>query len=211
MWGRLQKLLDRLEARIALWQIIRGSGVLGTGAVTGWLSSSVAWVNQFGAFGWWMAFLCGCVLAAATLSLFALVKLRLVQASATNHWQTRVDTVNPLDKEFTRRRMSFLELANPMNGRIKDKRFLDCEFFGRYNVIGVGCAFSNVSFIDCDFVIAKEHSYTKNIYIMEQCHFIGGSIYNATLYVSQDEWDNHFSKMGANLVSYPKAGDPSVQ
>lgn len=60
MWERIQKLIDRIESRLALYLAIGGSSVMGV--ITGWLSSGVEWINQFGAFGWWVSGLVGFIL-----------------------------------------------------------------------------------------------------------------------------------------------------
>jgi hypothetical protein len=62
MWGKIQKLFDRVERRITLVVTLGGSGVMGV--ITGWLSTGVDWINQFGWFGWWLAFMVGALLTA---------------------------------------------------------------------------------------------------------------------------------------------------
>jgi len=80
MWEKIQKFVDRVESRIALWQIIQGGGVLGSGLISGWLSSGIAEIDQFGAFGWWTAFLVGSVLASLVLVLYGSFKVKYAEA-----------------------------------------------------------------------------------------------------------------------------------
>lgn len=208
MWGKIQKLLDRVEARIALWQIIQGSGILGAATLTAVLSGTVSWIAQYGAFGWWVSFLCGCVLAAAACSLFALFRLRLVQARATAEWKDAVTSVNPLDKEFHKIRVDLNDLKPPYEPFIRGKRFIDCEIIFRSNLmIRDHVHFTNMAFIGCDVIVYHPPQRINNITYVGSCEFVGGKLIGATIYIDPT-LVSEFKKMGANFVAL--TGDEEI-
>ena len=108
LFERIQKLLDRLEFRIALWTIFQGSGIVSVGAITGWLSTGVDWINHYGAFGWWAASLFGASIASVTVLGFSFARLSWIKASAVNKWKKDVDSINPMDSSFSHKRINLI-------------------------------------------------------------------------------------------------------
>ena len=106
---------------------------------------------------------------------------RQTRAAAIERWKEKVDSFNPLDPEFTRKRIKILDLMHPVSQKIERKRLIDCELIGPANIVFTGtsknkAALSGVSFYNCEVVVAKENSFIQNVAIMEDVEMIGGSI-----------------------------------
>jgi hypothetical protein len=164
-------------------------GTLG-GAVTGFLSTGVAWVNQFGAFGWWCAALIGFGITTGLYLAAGVAKNQFSQAEAKRKWAKDVDTINPLETHFIRKRINLAELANPITGRIIGKQFNDCELLGPANIFLLGQGvFNQVGFVNCDVVIVKNHVHIQNTLVIENCSFTGGTIARCTIFMPQPAYE----------------------
>ena len=187
MWERLQKLLDRIESRYALgFALYQGVPVLGAGAVSGWLSNGVDWINQFGWFGWWSAFLVGSLVAALIFAALALAKAKLATAKAIAKWRSDVADVNPLDEQFSRVRIDIAKIANPVTRRITGKSFSGCEVIGPANIaVRAQNVIHNPQFIDCDIVVCRPDRPLHSVTWVDECSFIQTKFFNCTIFVLQ--------------------------
>jgi hypothetical protein len=188
MWEKLQKFLDRAESRYSLWQAFKAASILGSGgALSGILSSTVAQISRYGWFGWWSAFLVGCVLTASAMALFATFKLRLAQAGIVNKWKDQVDSVNPLDSEFFKKRIKLLDLTHPLTRKITHKRFTDCQLVGPANLLIMSNnTLSHISFQNCDYIVTKRELFLYNAIGLDHVTVIGGEIIDATIFLHPD-------------------------
>lgn len=185
MWERLQKLLDRIESRAALWGVIGGSSVVAV--VTGYLSRTVTWINDnLGAFGWWVAALLGALLFAVIFLLIAWARAKLVTVKAVRRWEQQSDEVNPLATEFSQKRIKLSDLANPLVPVIESKRFTDCELLGPAN-IAVRGSFSayGAALVDCDIVCVRDNVPLHNVLWMKDTDIVRGKVVRCTFFVPQ--------------------------
>lgn len=163
------------------WQILLPAGLIGV--LSGYLAQGVSWIDQFGWFGWWSAGLIGFALACMALFGVAATRLWWLHGSAIRKWRSDVETVNPVEKEFSKKRISISEIAHPITRLIDSKRFVDCEIIGPANLVLVGNAgFSHVSFINVDIVPTKNGARINNVFILKDCEFIGGTITGVTFF-----------------------------
>lgn len=153
---KIFRFIDRLTDRIAYWHgtywILASSSAMGV--ITGWLSTGVTWISQFGFFGWWLAGLLGALVTAMFLMIIAWVRYAWVHASAKNKWANQVDDFNPLDKEFQRRRLKIADLAEPITNSIRGKRFIDCDMVGPANIfLWNNININGFELVDCTVVV----------------------------------------------------------
>lgn len=186
MWERIQKFIDRAESRLSLWLAIGGSSVMGL--FTGWLSSGVAWINQFGWFGWWLSGLLGALLTATLLMALSWARYAWVRAGVQQKWAQNVDAFNPLDVEHRSKRIRILELMHPITKHIENKRLYDCELIGPANIFMYQhCMFNRIEFYDCVAVaIQADNSgriFPGEAVVLKNLEIHGGTIFGATLYV----------------------------
>lgn len=188
MWARIQRLLDRIESRVALWTALaQGLPVMSVGFISGWLSTGVEWINQFGWFGWWAAALTGALVAALILLFMALLRQSWIKASAIRSWsQNKGDAINPLDREFIRRRINLLDLVSPINNAIIGKRFIDCELLGPANLLMSRSTITDNSFARHDIVLMDTNSRVSNAILLEDCVITGCMLNQLTLLI----WDS---------------------
>ena len=186
MWRIINKLLDRVESRIALWTILQGGGVVTFGAITAWLSTGVDWINQYGAFGWWVAGLLGALVALLLLLGVAWLRYAWIRGGAIREWKRRADTVNPLDNEFHKVRIKLSDFENPYRPIVKGKRFTGCELIGPANMTLKHTGIHESGFSRCDLVAIQPAKPSNTITLFENCHFINCVFYGVTIFVNAE-------------------------
>ncbi|MGJ8598072.1 hypothetical protein [Sulfitobacter sp.] len=192
--------LDRFESRIALWLWLGSSGVLAI--ITAWLASASAWVNGFGIFAWVIIGLLTIILSLLALLVGVEVKHRLYKVYAIRLWSEKSEVINPLNDSFIKRRISFVDLADPLDGSIKGKTFRDCDLRGPCNLVMVGGgSISKVKFVNCDMVqLGVGYKSIFNVIKLEDCELIGGRVSEATIYVDT-VFAETFREMGMILLT----------
>jgi MFS family permease len=188
MWEKFQRVLDRVESRVALWTLIQGGGIVSGGAISGWLASGHAWVASHGAFGWWAAFLVGALITATALMAFAALRYLWIRGDAVREWKNRAQDVNPLAPEYHTARVSIAQIANPISKKIKGKRFIDCEILGPANLFLIrNVNIDNIGFMNCDFVVIKRGAKAIfNCVGLEDVRILGGTMWECTIMVPPD-------------------------
>ena len=188
MWQRISRFLD-VSARYLNWvPLLTGGGVVTfCGGMSAWLAAQTAWgyivwairvvASWISWFADWHSTFCG----------FAVARAQLAKASAVRQWAKAVDTVNPLESEFTKKRINILDLVNPVTDMIENKRFIDCELFGPANLGMINSSMSDVNFGNCDLIMLKPGpAITYTVKRLVNVKIIGGSIFNCTLFVKRD-------------------------
>src|SRR5947208_13944402 len=153
--------------------------------------------------------LVGLLIFSVIYLLWARARLALANAAAVRKWQESVDSINPLDQEFTRRRINPNDLKNPLTNRVIGKKFIDCEFMGPANLAFYRNNYVKVeSLNECDFVVVRQtHFRLINVVIFEDAQIVGGSMWRCTIFIPPDE-ANNFYAMGAKFVTL--TGDPTI-
>jgi hypothetical protein len=124
------------------------------------------------------------------LILWALASVRLnwAQATATEKWKERVDTINPLEDTFRGQRIRLADLVSPVTGEIGDKTFVDCELLGPINLAvmasqpGSG-SMQHVSFYSCDWVVTREGAKLFNAVALRDCNLLRGKVHKVTFFM----------------------------
>lgn len=182
------------------------------GMITGWLSSGIDLINQFGFFGWWISGLCGALLTALVLSALAWARYAWVHARTRQRWEERVDGFNPLDRDFKSKRLLVSDLMHPLSRRIEGKRLYDCELIGPANIfLFRDISFHGTSFVDCVVIVLwperDGNLHTGNAVIMEKSEMHGGAVWGATLLIPPQLVPT-FKAMGANFATL--TGDQEI-
>lgn len=200
-------LFDRWLGRIAgFWTFLAplAPGTIGA-LITAILSQSVDWINKWGLFGWWCAFILGGISIQIIIAIYSYCKLQMTKSKAIFRWSQIVDNINPMQSSFDRKRIRFRDIAHPFTNTIDDKSFKDCELFGPENIIFLQNTISRVNFRRCDFVILKDELSIENVIAIRNCHISGGEIWNSIIFCNQDEYDNMKQLMPTiESASYPK-------
>jgi len=175
------RLLGRASAIYGLWPIVPAAVAM----LMAYLSTSVEWIAQFGAFGWAGAFIVTFLLVAGALALIAIAYERWVTAWASRNWNLKTDAVNPLDTVFEIQRINLSDIKHPVTQRISEKTFHNCEFFGPGAMIFWGKSIvQGNSFIDCDLIVAKENALIRNVAVFEDCTIQSCKFWKCTIYLT---------------------------
>ena len=179
--------LSRTSAAYSFWPLIP-SGLIAI--LTAYISTSINSISQFGLFGWWSAGLIAFFLASVSFMALGLGREKMALARATANWPITTGYVNPLRTHFSAERLVIRDLAHPVTNKIVAKTFTDCELFGPANIVLTGGGSANgVAFLNCEFLVVKDKVFTSNVLILENCHLIGGSLWNAVVFMSQEFFD----------------------
>lgn len=192
LFNRLDKNIDRFGYWIGAYALFAGSTVMGV--MAGWIASYSVWMEQFGAIGWLITGLIAFLISALGALLIAQVRLQWITASATRHWQDKVDYINPLDKEFNKVRLRLDDIAHPMYRRIANKKIYGCEIIGPASVfLHKNVIIAHNSVHGCSVVVLRQHNngnvYPGGAFILEDVSIIHSDIDRITFFVTPDMVD----------------------
>ncbi len=181
-----------------------------TGSVVGagmsYLASITDWVQSWGPLGYGIIALLSAVVVFISISLFrylmAGAAVRRATASATEKWKNIANTINPLDNEFSKKRIKLADLSHPMLVSVDNKTFVDCDLMGPANMFFSGSTnLSQVVFFNCDIIVAKESVRVMNVIPLNNINMYRGRIVGCTIYITSDRVAE-FQSMGTNIVSF---------
>jgi uncharacterized membrane protein len=200
MLEKIQKYLDRIESRWALWMLIGGPAMIGAG--TAYFASFSQWVNSFGSFAWVFVFLITAMLAASLIFVIVFTRYWLQRSRAVNKWKSSLDDINPMETSFHSKRISIEAICDPITRSLTNKTFSECDLNGPANIYISGTnTITGVNFINCDLVIVKENSYIYNAIAIKNVRVVGGRIANTTFFVLSDNVGG-FISAGMKPISY---------
>lgn len=184
LFQRAEKAMERLSLAYSLWPLIPAGAV---GVASGWAARGSATINQFGTVGWLAAGVLGFLLTSIGFLALALAKEKLISAKAFSDWTLPTDAANPMADNYNRQRIAIRDIAHPVTNRIVGKTFTQCEIIGPANIIlwGKGTV-AGVGFMDCDIVVVKDNTFVRNIFVLENCNLVGGSIWRCTVFMPED-------------------------
>ena len=180
MKERVNRFLDRVESRVALLSLVFGSSV--TGVVAGWISSYSEWVSRFGAVGWILTGLVAAIAFGIMSMCVGFARYIWIKGSVVRKWQEAVDYINPLDDEFSRKRIKISDLADPISNQIRDKTFINCDLIGPANILIVNSNVTGVHFVNCEGIPIKSDVEILTAIVLMNCTISGGRIANATIF-----------------------------
>ncbi len=203
MFSRIFRFFDTASNRLNWIPLISGVGIVSaSGTISGWLAAETKWLASYGPISWWVAALVGATITILILIGIAYLRYMWIKGAAIREWQKETNDINPLDLEFTRRRIKIIDLVNPITRSVSKKRFIDCELMGPAiimfkNNINVNSA----AFINCDIVVMRpKGALVFNVASFDDVQIFGGSVYNCTIYIPEVMIDV-FRSMGARFVS----------
>jgi len=129
--GKIISTYDKWTGRAAntafLWPLVP-SGLIGV--LTGYLSTSVQWISQFGLFGWFATGLLGFLASSAAFAMLSRSRLWRVEARMRERTIGDSSPFDPMAKIYEGKRLYLRDLA-PMGRRIvMGKKFVNCELIG---------------------------------------------------------------------------------
>jgi hypothetical protein len=187
MRERFAKWIERATARLDTAGYIWTGLTFVSTYLTAHFASLNTWIAKFGPIGYWSAGLLGGLVVALAGLIIAHIRLLWMTGGAIDKWKKDVSAANPLDDQFTRLRLKFQDLAHPVSKRIANKTFVNCELMGPANIVVAGnSSFNATGFMNCDVVVFRPpppELPIHNCIILESVNFIGGSIWNVTLFI----------------------------
>lgn len=119
-------------------------------------------------------------------------------------WKEKVHDINPLDEEFSKRRIKISDLVDPAQNAIISKVFIGCDLIGPATIAFVnGGSLSHVSFLNCDIIPIKEGVNIQNAIAVVNITMTRGRLIDVTV-LAPPQMLNHFRAMNAPFLSYTK-------
>jgi hypothetical protein len=118
MTAQLDKWLSRLSGAFGLWPLVPASAVA---IITGFLSKGVQAIAPYGPVGWWTSGLLAFLVTSVALYALATAREKWARAAAQNKWARQVDKINPLDDQFTGKRISIHDITSPITRKVANK------------------------------------------------------------------------------------------
>ncbi len=183
MLERIIKILDTAAKHLNWIPLITGGSIVtAIGAFSGWVASQTEWVSQYGGIAWSGVALGGAAIATTIMIGLAFIRLVWIRGGAIRKWGQDVDSINPLDVEFTRRRIKIQDLVHPIKNSVERKRFVDCELMGPANITFFGINANGVGFIDCDIVVVRPNgAKIANVVRFINVQMVDGTINKCTI------------------------------
>ncbi|WP_156417015.1 hypothetical protein [Sphingopyxis sp. H050] len=195
MGGAIEK-LDKWSGRIAnaaaLLPIIPASVA---GLIVGYLSTGVAWISQFGAFGWFSAGLAGFLATSTALALLAKTRLWRVEAKIRERITGDGSPFDPMARVYENKRLYLRDLAPQGRREVIGKTFINCELIGPGTaIIGLRSSEqkpwpkmenSNTFDVDCIEIDVNVRSALAISFL--DCDFSGCNFYHLTLLFGRRE------------------------
>lgn len=169
------------------WQILVPASVVAV--VSGWLSSTIEVISQYGAFGWWTVGLAAFGFTTSALYLAALTREKWIYAGIARERAKAGDAINPLEKEFHRHRIRLSDMVRPSTNYIRDKSFTDCQLIGPMTVNLDGCDITQAGFINCNWLVCKDDAKIFNAITMKNIVIRGGDMSDLTIVVPASQLD----------------------
>lgn len=120
-WG------GRFTNALTLWSVLPPSVV---GLLTAYLSSGVAWISQFGGFGFLLSGLIGFAVTSFGLSQAARWKLYRVEAKNRARLMGDGSPFDPMARVYENKRIYLRDLAPLGRRQVRGKTFINCEIIG---------------------------------------------------------------------------------
>lgn len=188
MWRDIYKSISAFE-RPVNWLILLFGGSLYalTGTFLKFIGEKTTWVSNTGPYGIFLFVTIGLLLI--TVLFMAAVHLRflLFKTKISKIWIEGADSVNPIDREFHRKRIRISDIAHPLTSYIANKRFIDFEInvpvilhiSPNNNLLG------NL-FTNCDIVYVRKDRMINTAIIVDGNEFTRCQWYKCTIYVDED-------------------------
>jgi len=175
--------LGRMSGAYGLWPLVPTG--LGAGLLA-YASTSVRWMNQLGPFGWGSVALIAFLALSLSLYMLALFRERWVYASYARKRAQEPDFINPLDNDFTKKRIQLAAMKRPSTNYIENKTFTDCEILGPAMVLMDGCELTGNGMINCNWVVTKQGAEVFGAILLKNLKIRGGTLHDLTIIVPEN-------------------------
>lgn len=205
----------RLSNALGFWAVVPPSLVA---IVSAYLASTVDWINDYGAWGWFMSGLVAFLLASVSFSLIARTRLWRVEARSRARVLGDSSPFDPMARVYENKRLFLRDLA-PLGRRLViGKTFINCEIIGPGAVV-LGLRSdeskpfpvmrnSNTYDVDCiEIDPAQRSSLAVEFY---DCDFDGCNFYHMSLLFTGRENDTlHWITKDSRQALLPTREDES--
>ena len=187
--GKIARFLDEWSGRIANGLTVWPFVPVGAFAVLmGYLSTSVAWVSQFGAFGWLSIVLVAFVLGGLGLALIGGWRVNSAQAKMLARLSSDSSHFDPMASTFENKVLFLKDLVPPGRRHMENRKFINCEIIGPGNIVvclnsaeGVPSVFRGNIYYDVDCIQVDPAVNSNNAIYFPGCDFEKCKFYNLNL------------------------------
>ncbi|HTN40295.1 MAG TPA: hypothetical protein VLZ84_04035 [Asticcacaulis sp.] len=200
-----KKIFRWLDKGFTWWFYL--TGFVSVAAMSGFFSKMLAmstpWIKAMGPYGIWFFTLIGVAFVLLLIMLCVVVWNMLISAKVRNKWKQRVDSVNPLDIEFHKKRIKITDIANPSTSVVQNKVFTDCDIIGPAVIyLWSRNNFTNYAFYKSDFIVMNPNRTINNAIVFDTVIATNCRFYECTVYIDGQFFQDSFkTTTGINFVS----------
>lgn len=180
----MAKFIDRWLGRLSgayTFSPLLPAGLVGV--VFGFLSQGVEWISQFGLFGWLSAGICAFAITGFGFATVARAQLWRVESKGRTQLSGESSPLDPMEPIFRNKRIKIIDLINPYDQVVLNKKFIDCEIIGPANILIMfnRSKFHNNNFERSDSIEIRDDAIPQNATNIVECDFEGCRFFKVSM------------------------------
>jgi hypothetical protein len=188
--------IGRTEGLLAFWdRLIRwGPAILGATAssvLAGWAGSATKALEQYSPSSWVFRAIVGALGFLGGAALWSFTRVNLQRLEYARNLSMRTAAFNPLDDNFTKKRIQVEALRSQFNEPVVGKTFVDCELVGPAVICLIGpIAIHGVGIGNCEFVRIRNGARILNAIPFINLTVTRGKLTGLTIFVPEGSVEN---------------------
>lgn len=209
---KIGRWLNRTKDALGLWALLPPSLVA---IVSAYLANGVSWINQYGAWGWFMSGLAAFLTSSVAFALIARTKIWRVEARSRARTIGDSSPFDPMARVYENKRLYLRDLAPLGRRQVIGKTFINCEIIGPGAVV-LGLRVSdknppplmkNSGTFDVDCIEIDPSVRSQLAVEFYDCDFDGCKFYHMSLLFTERQNDTlHWITKDARQAVLPDVG-----
>ncbi|MDF1633279.1 hypothetical protein [Mycoplana sp. MJR14] len=197
-------MLATLEWQWSLWNLAKGSGIVGSFALPAWAVYATDLFARYQPLSWVVAGFAGVLTTAVAYAIFARARASLIRSAYDNNLYQRSGFVDPMAATFENKRIFLADFVLPSDLFISDKTFINCEIVGPANLFLRGNYQVHEQLLTMvDAVMLNGDRNFNNGVIVENCTFRKCSFKRITLMMLPHEYERYKNLDWLHWISRP--------
>jgi hypothetical protein len=197
-------MLNTLESRWSLWNLLQGGSMIASFALPAWAVKSVNLFIEFSPLSWVVAGFGGLFIWVSCYLIWQWAKRISINAKYDANILKNGDKLNPLDQTFEGKRIFINDFVLPSSQLIQNKTFINCE------IIGPACLYfmannlaTQIKPPTIDGIWLDPSAFFWNGVILSDCIFRDCSFQRITILASVENYESWKNHQNMNWISIP--------
>lgn len=201
MLGKINRFFTDLSSHLSLLAMLGAGAVLtGAFATTAKLTAPFA---AYAPFSWVAAAALGILMSLCLVLVGSTIRNSILRGNVERISKTKSDNINPLDRQFTNRRIYIQDLVPLFSSVVEGKIFDGCEIIGPANIFMAGHVSigEDCKWLMSDFIIVKPGCHALNVIALKHCTFRNCTLAKLSLMIPPDGFFEHGNIASANWIT----------